>query len=183
VWIGAEGPKNVALAAEIADGWLPIYFSPRVADMYHAWLDEGFARQGARRTRETFDIAATCQLIVTDDKAAAFDVMRPWLALYIGGMGAKQANFHKAVFDRMGYAEIADRIQELYLEGHKDEAAALVPDELVEEVTIIGNVDEVRAGVQRWEDAGVTMLILALRNPDEVRQVADVVRGQRITCL
>ncbi len=178
IWMGAEGPKNVALAAEIADGWLPIYFSPRMADMYWSWLDEGFARPDARRTRGDFDIAATVQLVVTDDKQAAYDAMRPWLALYIGGMGAKEQNFHKAVFERMGYVEEAARIQELYLEGSKDEAAALVPDELVAEVTIIGNRDEVREQVARWADAGVTMLVLTLRSAEEIRQAADVVLGE-----
>jgi F420-dependent oxidoreductase-like protein len=177
VWLGAEGPKNIALAAEIADGWLPIYFSPRMASTYRSWLDEGFARAGARRTADTFDIAATCRLVVTEDDAATLavhDSMRPWLALYIGGMGAKGQNFHKAVFERMGYTEVADEVQRLYLEGRKDEASALVPHELVEEVTIVGTADQVRAGVQRWEDAGVTMLILTLRTPDEVRRIADV---------
>lgn len=177
VWMGAEGPKNVALAAEIADGWLPIYFSPRVAPMYDEWLDEGFARPGARRTRETFEIAATVQLVVTDDKPATYDAIRPFLALYIGGMGAKEQNFHKTLFERMGYKEVADEIQQLFLEGRKEQAAALVPDELVEEVTIVGNADEVRAGVKRWEDAGVTMLVLTLRTPEEVRQVSEVVLG------
>jgi alkanesulfonate monooxygenase SsuD/methylene tetrahydromethanopterin reductase-like flavin-dependent oxidoreductase (luciferase family) len=99
------------------------------------------------------------------------------MALYIGGMGAKEQNFHKAVFERMGYEEVAARIQELYLEGRKDEAAALVPDELVAEVTIIGDRDEVREQVSRWEEAGVTMLVLTLRSPEEVRQVAEVVLG------
>ncbi len=177
IWMGAEGPKNVALAAEIADGWLPIYFSPRVADMYHGWLDEGFARPGARRTRESFTIAATTQLILTEDRAATYDAMRPWIALYIGGMGAKEQNFHKAVFERMGYQEVAARIQQHYLAGRKDEAAALVPDELISEITLIGDADEVRAGVQRWADAGVTMLVLTLRTPEEVRRVAEVVLG------
>jgi F420-dependent oxidoreductase-like protein len=177
IWMGAEGPKNVALAAEIADGWLPIYFSPRMADMYGSWLDEGFARPGARRTRETFEIAATCQLVVTDDKQATYDAMRPWMALYIGGMGAKELNFHKTVFERMGYQEVADEIQELYLQGRKDEAAALVPDELIAEVTIVGDRAEIRDQVRRWEEAGVTMLVLTLRSPEEVRQVAEVVLG------
>jgi alkanesulfonate monooxygenase SsuD/methylene tetrahydromethanopterin reductase-like flavin-dependent oxidoreductase (luciferase family) len=143
--------------------------------MYNEWLDEGFARPTARRTRETFEIAATCQLVITDDKAATYEAMRPFLALYIGGMGAKEQNFHKTLFDRMGYQAVADRIQELYLDGRKEEATALVPDELVEEVTIVGDPDEVRAGVRRWEEAGVTMLILTLRTPDEVRRVAEVV--------
>jgi F420-dependent oxidoreductase-like protein len=177
VWMGAEGPKNVALAAEIADGWLPIYFSPRVADMYHGWLDEGFAKPGARRTKETFEIAATTQLIITDDKAATYDAMRPWIALYMGGMGAKEQNFHKTVFERMGYEDVAAQIQEHYLAGRKDEAAALVPDELIAEITIIGNSEEVREDIKRWEAAGVTMLVLTLKSPEEVRQVAEVVLG------
>jgi F420-dependent oxidoreductase-like protein len=177
VWMGAEGPKNVALAAEIADGWLPIYFSPRVADMYHGWLDEGFAKPGARRTKETFEIAATTQLIITDDKGATYDAMRPWIALYMGGMGAKEQNFHKTVFERMGYEDVAAQIQEHYLAGRKDEAAALVPDELIAEITIIGNAEEVQEDVKRWEAAGVTMLVLSLTSPDEVRRVAEVVLG------
>jgi len=180
IWMGAEGPKNVALAAEIADGWLPIYFSPRVADMYWSWLEDGFAREGARRTRADFDVAATCQLVVTPDepgKQAAYDAMRPFLALYIGGMGAKEQNFHKTVFERMGYQAEADRIQELYLDGRKEEAAAMVPDELVAEVTIVGTRDEVREQVDRWAEAGVTMLILSLSSTDEIRQVADTVLG------
>ena len=175
VWLGAEGPRNVALAAEIADGWLPIHFSPRMADMYWSWLAEGFARPGARRTKEDFEIAATCQLVITHDKAAAYDALRPWLALYIGGMGAKEQNFHKLVFERMGYQDVADEIQGLYLEGRKDLAAALVPDELIAEVTIIGTESDVRAGVRRWADAGVTMLVLSLSSPEEVRRVAEVV--------
>ena len=177
IWMGAEGPKNVALAAEIADGWLPIYFSPRVADMYHGWLDEGFARQGARRTRESFEVAATTQLVITDDKAVTYDAMRPYLALYVGGMGAKEQNFHKTVFARMGYQQVADQVQELYLAGKKEQATALVPDELVDETTIVGDVAEVRDKVRRWEDAGVTMLVLTLRSPEEVRQVAEAVLG------
>ena len=177
IWMGAEGPKNVALAAEIADGWLPIYFSPRVADMYHGWLDEGFARPGARRTKETFEIAATTQLIITDDKAATYDAMRPWIALYMGGMGAKEQNFHKTVFERMGYEDVAAQIQEHYLAGRKEEAAALVPDELIAEITVIGSPDEVREDVKRWEAAGVTMLVLTLTSPEEVRRVAEVVLG------
>ena len=177
IWMGAEGPRNVALAAEIADGWLPIYFSPKVADMYNGWLDEGFARAGARHTRETFEIAATCQVHIADteeEKSAIYEFFRPVFALYMGGMGAKDQNFHKAVFERMGYADLAGEVQEHYLAGRKDEAAALIPDELIDEVTIIGTPDEVRAGVKRWEEAGVTMLLLTLRTPDEVRRIAEV---------
>jgi F420-dependent oxidoreductase-like protein len=177
IWLGAEGPKNVAQTAEIADGWLPIFYSPAAADMYRPWLEEGFAREGARRTPKTFEIAATCHLEVTDDKQSVIDGLKPFASLYMGGMGAKEANFHKQVFERMGYAEVADHVQELYLEGRKEEATALIPDELVDSIHIVGDAAEVRDRVQQWEEAGVTTLLLSCRSADEIRRVAEVVLG------
>ncbi|WP_300677746.1 LLM class F420-dependent oxidoreductase [Nocardioides sp.] len=178
IWLGAEGPKNVAQTAEIADGWIPIFYTPRSAGMYQPWLDEGFARPGARRTRETFEIAATCHLqIVADaaEKQQVMDQMKHFVALYMGGMGAKDANFHKEVFTRMGYGELADTVQELYLGGRKGEAVALIPDELVDDMHIIGTVGEVREKLAQWEETGVTTLLLSLRSADEVRAVAEAV--------
>ena len=143
--------------------------------MYHGWLDEGFARPGARRTKETFEIAATTQLIITPDdaaKAATYDAMRPWIALYMGGMGAKEANFHNQVFRRMGYEKLAADVQKLYLDGEKDRATALIPDELVDDMHIIGTAGEVKEKVAQWEETGVTTLMLSLRTPDEVRAIA-----------
>ena len=112
IWLGAEGPKNVAQTAEIADGWIPIFYTPKSAGMYQPWLDEGFARPGARRTRADFEIAATCHVqIVADaaEKAAVINGMKPVVSLYMGGMGAKDQNFHKQVFERMGYADLVRR--------------------------------------------------------------------------
>ena len=177
IWLGAEGPKNVAQTAEIADGWIPIFYTPSSAGMYQPWLDEGFARPGARHTRETFEIAATCHLQITDEPQPVIDFLKPVTALYMGGMGAKDQNFHKNVFERMGYADITDRVQELFLAGKRDEAAALIPDKLVEELHIIGDAAKVRDKVQEWEATGVTTLLLSCRSPEEVRQVADVVLG------
>ena len=180
IWLGAEGPKNVAQTAEIADGWLPIFFSPKAAAMYRPWLDEGFARPGARHTPDTFEIAATCHLQVTggaEETAAVTEAMKPFVALYMGGMGAKDMNFHKQVFERMGYAEVADRVQEHYLAGRKDEAAAAVPDELVDEIHIIGEPGKVKERIAAWEESGVTTLLLSCRAPEEVRRVAEVVLG------
>ena len=175
IWLGAEGPKNVAQSAEIADGWIPIFYSPASAAMYQPWLDEGFARPGARRTRDDFEIAATCHLEITDDPAAVIAALKPSVALYMGGMGAKEQNFHKQVFDRMGYADVADKVQELYLAGSKEQATALVPDELVDQLHIIGDAAKVRDRVQEWEDSGVSTLLLSLRSADEVRAIAEVV--------
>ncbi|NPC96258.1 LLM class F420-dependent oxidoreductase [Nocardioides sp. zg-DK7169] len=177
IWLGAEGPKNVAQTAEIADGWIPIFYTPRSAGMYQPWLDEGFARPGARRTRADFEIAATCHLEVVSsaqEKAAVLDSMRPFVALYMGGMGAKEANFHKEVFVRMGYAELADEVQKLYLAGEKDRATALVPDELVDDMHIIGEAGEVKEKVAQWEETGVRTLLLSCRSPQEVRSVAEL---------
>jgi F420-dependent oxidoreductase-like protein len=177
IWLGAEGPKNVAQTAEIADGWIPIFYTPKSAEMYRPWLDEGFARPGARRSREDFEIAATCHLQVTsgpEESQAVRDAIKPTVALYMGGMGAKEANFHKNVFDRMGYESVSDRVQELFLAGRRDEATALIPDELVDDMHIIGTADEVRAKAAAWEDTGVTTLLLSCRTPEEVRTVAEV---------
>jgi alkanesulfonate monooxygenase SsuD/methylene tetrahydromethanopterin reductase-like flavin-dependent oxidoreductase (luciferase family) len=145
--------------------------------MYQPWLDEGFARPGARHTRETFEIAATCHLQVTDDAQPVIDFLKPVVALYMGGMGAKDQNFHKNVFERMGYRAVTDKVQELFLSGKRDEAAALIPDELVDDLHIIGDAAKVRDKVQEWESTGVTTLLLSLGSPDEVRQVAEVVLG------
>src|SRR5689334_6989917 len=177
IWLGAEGPKNVAQTAEIADGWIPIFYTPRSAGMYQPWLDEGFARPGARRTREDFEIAATCHLQVVPDaaaKQAVIDGMKPIVALYMGGMGAKDENFHKNVFERMGYAAITDQVQELFLAGKRDKAAALIPNELVDELHIIGTESEVKERVAEWAETGVTMLVLSLRTPADIHRVADV---------
>ncbi|MFZ2529281.1 MAG: LLM class F420-dependent oxidoreductase [Rhodococcus sp. (in: high G+C Gram-positive bacteria)] len=177
IWLGAEGPKNVALTAEIADGWLAIYYSPRLAPMYNQWLDEGFARPGARSTRENFEVAATCQVVVTDDKAGTLAAQKPTMALYIGGMGAPELNFHAQVYRRMGYGAVVDEVTTLFRTGRKDEAAAVIPDDMVAETMIVGNRDEVREGVRRWEESGVTMLLVACRDDEHVRSLADVVLG------
>ena len=177
IWLGAEGPKNVAQTAEIADGWIPLFYSPAVAPMYREWLDEGFARPGARRTSDDFEIAATVSLRITDGAegtAAAYDELRPTIALYMGGMGAKGQNFHNDVFVRMGHEALAGEVQELYLAGRKDEAIARIPDQLVDDLHIIGDAARVRDKVAQWEEAGVTTVLLALTDPAEVRHVAEL---------
>jgi F420-dependent oxidoreductase-like protein len=175
ILLGAEGPKNVALAAEICDGWLPIFYTPRLADMYNEWLDEGFARPGARRTRETFEICATANIVITEDRAAAFAAMKPYIALYMGGMGAEDTNFHADVYRRMGYADVVDEVTALFRSGHKDKAAAIIPDEVIEDAAIVGDVDYVRKQIKAWEAAGVTMMVVSGRSAEQVREVATLV--------
>lgn len=178
IWLGAEGPKNVAQTAEIADGWIPIFYTPNSAAMYQPWLDEGFARPGARRTRADFEIAATCHLEITADngpsRQAVIDGMKPIVALYMGGMGAKEMNFHHQVFTRMGYGELADEVQRLFLSGQKDAATALIPDELVNDMHIIGDEGYVKERVAEWESTGVTTLLLSARSGAEIRRIAEL---------
>ncbi|MEX3654009.1 MULTISPECIES: LLM class F420-dependent oxidoreductase [Mycolicibacterium] len=175
VMLGAEGPKNVAMAAEIADGWLPIFYSPRIAGMYNEWLDEGFARPGARRTRETFEICATAQVVVTDDRPAIMELMKPHLALYMGGMGSEDTNFHAEVYRRMGYAEVVDDVTKLFRSDRKDEAAKVIPDELVDDSAIVGNLDYVKEQIKAWEASGVTMMVVGARSVEQIKDLAALV--------
>ncbi|GAC1397654.1 MAG: LLM class F420-dependent oxidoreductase [Mycobacterium sp.] len=175
VMLGAEGPKNVALAAEICDGWLPIFYSPRIAGMYNEWLDEGFARPGARRRREDFEICATAQVVITDDRPAIMELMKPHLALYMGGMGAEDTNFHADVYRRMGYAEVVDDVTKLFRSDRKDEAATVIPDELVDDSAIVGDLAYVQEQIKAWEAAGVTMMVVGARSSEQIRDLAGLV--------
>ncbi|MUL66301.1 LLM class F420-dependent oxidoreductase [Mycobacterium sp. CBMA 234] len=175
VMLGAEGPKNVAMAAEIADGWLPIFYSPRISGMYNEWLDEGFARPGARHTRETFEICATAQIVVTDDRPMVMEMMKPHLALYMGGMGSEDTNFHAEVYRRMGYSEVVDDVTKLFRTDRKDEAAKVIPDELVDDSAIVGNLDYVKEQIKAWEASGVTMMVVGAKSVEQINQLAELV--------
>lgn len=160
IYLAAEGPKNVALTGEIADGWLAIYYSPKVDGFYREALSKGFARPGARRSFEDFEIAATVPVIVHDDVEEAASFLRPVLALYIGGMGAREVNFHANVFARMGYEAETREIQDLYLAGKKEEAAAKVPMSLIEETALIGPKEKIRDDLEMWRESCVTQILL-----------------------
>ena len=160
IMLGAEGPKNVALAAEICDGWLPMFFSPKMDGFYRAALAEGFARPGARRGPDTCEVPAFVPIIPLDDLEMAADAMRPSVALYIGGMGAKSMNFHANHFARLGYEAEVTKIQELYLGGRKKEAMAAVPTALIEDIALIGPAAKIKDELQLWESTVVTSLIV-----------------------
>ena len=174
IFLGAEGPKNVALAAEIADGWLPLFFSPRTDDFYRAALAEGFAQPGARRTATDFEVHASVPGVIADDVDGAADLIRRNLALYVGGMGARGQNFHLDVFVRMGWEDVCAQVQDLYLEGRKDEAAAAIPMEMVDDVALVGPAARVREQFSRWEPTVVTSLLV-----QGVTYWPDPVRGLR----
>lgn len=159
--LAAQGPKNVALAAEIADGWMAGFYAPREDPRFRELLAEGFAaRTDERSPAASFEVMATVPVVVRDDVEQAADVVRPYVALYAGGMGAKEANFHKASLDRLGYGEVLDEVQELYLAGRKEDAARAVPLELVEEVALVGPAAKVARDLERWESTAVTTLLL-----------------------
>ena len=171
--LGAEGPKNVALAAEIADGWFPIFFSPNAVKAFEPALAEGFARPGARHTADDFEVIAFAPTLIDDDIERAADNYRPFIALYIGGMGAKSMNFHFDVFARMGYEAEAKKIQELYLAGHKDEAAAAVPTALIEDTALIGPKEKIRDDLEGWKESIATTLLVA-GSPDTLQTMAEL---------
>jgi F420-dependent oxidoreductase-like protein len=174
IYLGAEGPKNIALCAELCDGWLAMLFSPHHEDLYRGSLEEGWAREGARRGPDDFDVAASVPFIVTDDVEAAADSLRPMYALYFGGMGAKGANFHANVPIRMGYEDEVREIQDLYLDGKKDEAAAKIPTELIEQLALIGPADKLRHDLEAWRDSIVTTLLVT-GDRETIRTAAELV--------
>jgi len=176
VYLGAEGPKNVALAAEIADGWLAMFFSPAMNDFYAAALAEGFARPGARRSSDTFDVVGgPLGIVPDDDLERAADRLRPSLALYIGGMGARGLNFHYEVFARMGYEGEARKIQDAYLAGDKKGAIAAVPTRMVEDVALIGPWPKIAEEIRRWQQTVLTTLLVSCDLP-LLEKVAGLVR-------
>jgi F420-dependent oxidoreductase-like protein len=167
IYLAALGPKNVALAAEIADGWLPIFVTPeRFEDAFGASL--AGAPPG-------FEIAATVSVLVGDDVAALHDALRPHVALYVGGMGAKGRNFYNALVRRYGWEEEAERIQELYLGGKQREAIAAVPDELVDAVSLVGPKERIAERLEAWRETPVTTLVLGTPQPEALQVLAELV--------
>ncbi len=173
IMLGAEGPKNVALAAEIADGWLPMFFSPKMDDFYRDALAEGFARPGARRTADDFEVPAFVPIVLHDDVEQAADLVRPAIALYIGGMGAASMNFHANHFGRLGYEAEVAKIQELFLSGRKLEAMGAVPTQLVEDIALVGPAAKIRDELQLWESTLITSLIIQAP-PQSLAEVAEL---------
>ena len=174
IYVAAIGPKNVALAAEIADGWLPVFFSPYRARVFRASLEEGFARRSDGKSLADFDIAPTVSVVVGDDVDACRMQIKPNLALYVGGMGARGKNFYNDLACRYGYEDAAKKIQDLYLEGKKNEAIAAVPDELVDEIALCGPRERIRDQLAAWREAGVTTLICGAQSIDSIRTLAEV---------
>lgn len=173
IYLAAIGPKNVELTAEIADGWLPIFFSPRhYEEVFAAQIEAGLEKAG--KTGEEFDIAPMVNVVVGSDVNACRAVVRPVLALYIGGMGAKGRNFYHDLACRYGYQEAADEIQDLYLSGKKNEAMAAVPDELVDDVALCGPKERIAERLPLWLDSPVTTINVMTFDMDGMRTMAEL---------
>jgi F420-dependent oxidoreductase-like protein len=161
IYIAAIGPKNTTLAAEISDGWLPTLFSPEHVGEFRPLLEEGFARAGGGKSFDDFDIVPTVTAMVSEDRESARDAMRHYVALYVGGMGSRKQNFYNALVQRYGYEDAAREVQDLYLEGRKDEAAAALPGELIDALCLVGPRDFVRERIAVYRDAGVGTLMIS----------------------
>ena len=168
IFIGAEGPKNVAQTCEIADGWLPLYYSPYRQEVYSDVISN---------RKETFEIPLNMIVNVTDDIEAGLLPIKMSIALYIGGMGAKGKNFHTELMARMGFENEAKKIQNLFLEGKREEAIAAVPSDFCDEISLVGPADRIRDRLQAFEDSPITMLNIAARTSHELREVSEIILG------
>jgi alkanesulfonate monooxygenase SsuD/methylene tetrahydromethanopterin reductase-like flavin-dependent oxidoreductase (luciferase family) len=161
IYIAAIGPKNTALAAEIADGWLPTLFSPEHVSEFRPLLEEGFAAAGGGKGFDDFEIIPTVTAMVSDDLESARDAMRGYIALYVGGMGSRKQNLYNALLQRYGFEDAAQEVQVLYLAGKKDEAAAALPAKLIDTVALVGPAEVVRERLAVYRDAGVATLMIS----------------------
>jgi len=174
IWLGTGSESNVRLTAEIADGWFPLAFVPGMMDLYRPWLEEGFRRAGGGKRLGDFEIYPMVSVLVTDDVGQALARMKPGIALYVGGMGHRDKNFHNDMMVRRGYPEAAAKIQELYLAGRKREAILAVPDDYCDESSLVGPPERIRARYEDWERSGATGLILASLQPEAMELMADL---------
>jgi F420-dependent oxidoreductase-like protein len=166
IYLGAEGPKNVAMTCEIADGWLPLYYSPFRPEVYEDSL------QGMR---PGFEVAVGVHVNVCDDVSAGLGPVKTMLGFYIGGMGAKKRNFHRELMGRMGFDAEAERIQELFYEGKRAEAIAAVPDAFADEISLVGPAERIRDRLEAWKETPVTTLLFFNHDPEVLRRMAELV--------
>lgn len=167
IYMGAEGPKNVALATEIADGWLPIFYSPYRPEMY---------AESLRNLKPGFEIACTVTVNLHDDVPTALMPVKMAMSFYIGGMGAKEQNFHLNLIKRMGFEEEAQKVQDLFLAGKRAEAVQAVPDEMCDEISLCGPAARIRERLEAWKQSPVTTLMAGTRDPQALRVLADALR-------
>lgn len=176
IYLAAIGPQNVTLAAEIADGWLPVFFAPKHYDgVFKDCIEEGFAKAGNGKGYHHFDIAPTVPVAMGDDVEVCRNMVRPFIGLYIGGMGAKGKNFYHDLVSRYGYQDAADKVQDLYLSGNKAEALAAVPDELIDEIALCGPKERIKDLLEMWKASPITTLNITTFDVETLRTMAELV--------
>lgn len=176
IFLGTGNEATVKLTGEIADGWLPLGFVPGSLKEYLPWLEEGFRRAGNGKSMKNFEIQASAHVEVNSNVKEALDKLKPEVALYVGGMGHKDKNYHKDMLVRRGFGDAANRIQELFLAKRKDEAAAAVPDEWVDLKSLVGPPARIKQRFRAWEDSGATSLTVRTKQPEAVEVMAEAAR-------
>ncbi len=174
IWLGSGGPANLRMAGELCDGLLPLGFVPARMPEYRKSIEEGFAKAGKTNGWDTFEMQTSVSVEITDDVRGALRKLKPGVALYVGGMGHKNLNFHKNQMIERGYGEAAERIQELYLAGRKAEALEEVPDDFLDEGALVGPVERIKERYLAWADSGITGLTVGTRDPEVLRLMADL---------
>ncbi len=176
IYLAAIGPNNVQLAAEIADGWLPIFFSPdKYDEIYKTDVELGLSRAGKDKTLENFDITPLVPVVINEDLEVAYNQLRPFMAIYIGGMGAKGKNFYHDLACRFGYEEAADEIQDLYLSGEKGRAMMAVPEALIDEIALVGPKERIKERLGPWLDSPIGTMNLSVFDEETLRFLVDLV--------
>jgi len=172
IYLGTGNEASVRLTAEIADGWIPLGFVPGSLPEYLPWLEQGFERAGGGKSLADFEIAANVHVQVNNDVKSALDALKPEVALYVGGMGHKDKNFHNDLMTRRGFGDAANRIQELYLAGHKKEATEAVPDEWVDNKSLVGPPARIKERYQAWADSGATSINVRTEQDEAIEVMA-----------
>ncbi len=174
IWLGTGTEANTRLTAQYADGWLPLSFVPGSMETYRPWLEEGFRRAGGGKSLKDLEIQTGVNVDITDDVKSALRRMKPGIALYVGGMGHKDTNFHNDMMTRRGYGDEAKAIQELYLEGRKAEAIEVIPDEYCDEGALVGPPDRIRSRYKAWVDSGATGLTINTQQDEALELMAEI---------
>ena len=174
IWLGSGSEATVKLTAELCDGWLPMHFVPGRMEFYRPWVEEGFRRAGNDKSWKDFEIQGRGTVMLTDDVGAALAAEKPVIALYAGGMGHKNINFHNEHMRQRGYPEVAERVQELYLAGRKQEAIDAIPDEYVDEAGLYGSIKRIEQRWEAWADSGITGFTVVTDQEEAIQLMADI---------
>ncbi len=178
IWMGSGSEATVKLTAELCDGWLPMHFVPGRMEFFKPWIEEGFrraAKNGVEKSWSDFEIMGRGPVIITDDVAGALARVKPGIALYVGGMGHKDLNFHNDHMRQRGYPDVAERVQELYLGGRKQEAIDAIPDEYVDEAGLYGSIKRIEKRWEAWADSGINGFTVTTPNEESIQLMADIV--------